>query len=144
MLKLRPIIFGLSVFSLTWTWAVTAERVSEYALSLEKHIPTFRLYEELFFSLLLLLAALALLLNRLWSQSGALILGGFVFYCLVIFRFWNLAYLAEVPLFSSSHFSLFYPNMYRGQSLQIVLSSVIFCCAAASITEWVRNCRILK
>ena len=134
-LQPRPIILGLSIFSLIWMWADTVERVARYALALEHHLPTFRPYEEVFLSLLLLLASLGLLIKKLWSQSVALFLSGFVFYCVAIFRFWNLAYLAEVPLFSYSHFSLWYPNTYPGQLLQIVLSAVIFCCAAASITN---------
>jgi hypothetical protein len=137
VLKLRPIIFGLSIFNLIWMWALTVERLAKYALAFEKHVHPLRFYEEAFLGLLLLLAALGLLLKRLWSQSVALIFSAFVFYCVTIFSFWNLACIVEVPLFSYSHLSLWYPNMFHGQLLHIVLSSVILCCAAASITEWV-------
>jgi hypothetical protein len=116
-------------------WAIAAERLSQYALALEHHVPKFRFYEEVFIACLLLLASLGLLLNRLWSQWVALILSGFLFYCLVIFSFWKLADNAEVPRFSYTHFLIWYPNMYRGQLLQIGLTMIVVYCAAASIMK---------
>ena len=129
VLKLRPVIFGLCVFNFIWMWTIARERLAQYALALEQHVPTFRFYEEVFFGVLLLIAALGLLFTRWWTQFVALILSGFVFCCVTIFHFWKLAYLAEVPLFSHAHFSLWYPNMFPGQLLQIVLSTLIVCCA---------------
>jgi hypothetical protein len=139
LLKLRPIIFGLSIFDLIWMWALAVERLAQNAFAFEKHVPRFRFYEEVFFGSLLLLASLALLLNRRWSHWVALILSGFSFYCIFIFRFWKLADLAEVRMFSYEHFSIWYPNMYPGQLLQIALSTVILGCAVASLTESIRR-----
>ena len=116
-------------------WEIAAESLSQNALALEHHVPKFRFYEEVFFACVLLLDSLGLLLNRLWSQWAALILSGFLFYCLVIFSFWKLADNAEAPRFSYTHFSIWYPNMYRGQLLQIGLTMIIVSCAAASIMK---------
>lgn len=139
--NLRPMIFGLSIFSLVWMGPETEERLSRIAASewVILHGPLFWPYEEVLLALLLLVAALGLLLDRLWSQCASLNVSGLVLYSLTIRSFWKLAHNAEVPLFSDRHLSLWYPNMYHGQLLHIALSALIFCCAAASVVSWSRR-----
>jgi hypothetical protein len=124
--KLRPIIFGVCTFDLSWMWTVTSERVAQYAVSLEKHVSTLRLYEEVLIASFLLLASIGLLRNRVWSLCASLILSGFFLYCLTVFSVANLAHNAEVPLFSYPHLRVWYPNLHDGQLLQFALSAVIF------------------
>jgi hypothetical protein len=138
-LQLRPIIFGLSVFNLIWMLAIAQDRLAYDAVALEHHVSKWRFYEEAFLASLLLLASLGLLLKRWWSHWVALILSSFLFYCYAIFTFWKLADYAEVPRFSSTHLLMWYPNLYHGQLLQILLSATIFCCAASSIIKWIRS-----
>jgi hypothetical protein len=142
-IKLRPIIFAVSLFNLIWMLAITKERLAYAAVALERHVPEWRFYEEAILAILLLFAASGLLLNRLVSSWVALVLSGFLFYCFAIWSFWKLADNAEVPRFSSQHFLLWYPNMYRGQLLQVGLSAIIFCAAAAAI-KWKHQEHILN
>ena len=141
LLNLRPMIFGLSIFSLIWTWSETVERLARIAASewVVFEAPPFWPYEEAFLALLLLVASLGLLLDRLWSQCASLNLSGLVLYSLTIRDLWYQARNAEVPFFSDEHLSLWYPNMYDGQLLHIALSALIFCCAAASVLNWCRR-----
>src|SRR5688572_8218313 len=103
------------------------------------HGPPFWPYEEVLLALLLLLTALGLLLDRLWVQCASLNLSGLVLYSVTIRSFLIQARNAEVPVFSESHLSLWYPNMYDGQLLHIALSTLILCCAAASVLSWSRR-----
>jgi len=128
LLKLRPIIFGLSIFSLVWTWSDTVDRLAIYAGYEVSGVSPFWPYEQVLLASFLLLASLGLLLNRPWSQWASLIVSGRILYLLTIRSFWNLAHNAEVPLFSYDHVSLWYPNTYDGQLLHIVLSALIFSC----------------
>jgi hypothetical protein len=134
---LRPIVFGISVFNLVWTWTDAVERLSIYAAH-GYDTPPFFVYERLILASFLLLASIGLLLRRLWSECASLVVSGFFLYALTIRNFWYLAHNAEVPLFSYRHVSLWYPNFYGGQLLHIVVSALIFCCAAASLRYSIR------
>ena len=131
-------VFAVSLFDLIWMLALAKERLAYDAADLTRHVPEWRFYEEAFLAALLFFAASALLLNRWASSLVTLVLSGFTFYFVAIWSFWKLADNAEVPRFSSHHFLFWYPNLYRGQLLQIGLSAIIFCTAAAAI-KWKRQ-----
>lgn len=137
LLRLRPIVFGISIFSLVGTWADTVERLRIYAAYTISGLP-FYPYEKLLLASFLLLASIGLLLGRFWSQCASLVVSGYFLYALTIRSFWYHAHNAEVPLFSYRHISLWYPNLYDGQLLHIVVSALIFCCAAASLRYSIR------
>jgi hypothetical protein len=135
LLKMRPLLFGLSVFSLIWM------------IMLEARLPFERFgyvvrglyYDQIFFSILLVLASLAFLMKRYWSLVPAVILSGFVFYNVLLRSFWYLAKAAAVPMFSYRHFSLWWPNLHHGQLLQIILSAAILVCSVVFLFRFKKD-----
>ena len=75
LLKLRPIIFGLSIFSLVWTWSNTVERLAIYAAYEYIHVSTFWPYDEVLSASLLLHIVLSALI---FSCEWCLKLKGFL------------------------------------------------------------------
>ena len=137
LLKIKPLLFGLSLFALTWMIALEVRSASE----LERLGFTISGvdYDGVFFSALLVLAAAALLLGRLWSLLAAAALSGAVFADVLFRDFWLLAKAAEVPGFSYRHFSLWWPNLEEGQLLQIILSGAILILSVGGLIHRVRS-----
>lgn len=140
LLKFKPILIGLSLFSLMWM--VLKEVNSRYRYY---HDPSYfgvtppLYYEAIFFSVLLVLASLALLPKRIWTSVTAILLSGLVMFECLVMDFWLLASRAEVPRYSYEHFSLWWPNLGEGQSLQIVLSGFILSYSLASLIRGARS-----
>jgi hypothetical protein len=137
ILKIQPLLFGLSLFAFTWMIALEVRSASE----LERLGFTISGvdYDSVFFSALLVLAAATLLLGRLWSLLVAAVLSGAVSADVLFRDFWLLAKAAEVPVFSYRHFSLWWPNLGEGQLLQMILSGAIFVLSVGALIRRARS-----
>jgi len=87
-------------------------------------------YDKIWYSALLAVACLCLLLRIRWSHVTAIVLSGFVLYDVLFGYFWRFADYAGVPRFSREHFSLWWPNLESESLFQIILSVAVL---AASI-----------
>ena len=129
--KLKPILVGMALFNLMWM--VVKEVSYRYKPFDGSHYSPGLYYDLIFLAFLLLIAALCLLLKRVWSQLIAIILSGFVVYVRLFWHFLKLAGGAEVPRFSLLHFRLWWPNLYNGQLLQIILACVLLYCSMSAL-----------
>jgi hypothetical protein len=142
LLKPRPILIGLSLFSLMWM--VVQEVNFRYAYYHDpgyfgSHVSPPLYYEEIFLSALLVTASVALLAKRMWGSLAAMFVSGTVMFECLFRDFWLLARRAEVPRYSYQHFSLWWPNLGEGQLLQIILSGLILSCSVVSLIRGARS-----
>jgi hypothetical protein len=105
----KCMIFGVAIFTLIWV-SIHSE---------------FRFHRNMHLAALLLAASLLILLNKLWSNLVAAIFSGYL--PLEIWReFWMLARNAEVPMFSSEHFSYFFGNIdLEGGALMFIVPTLM-------------------
>lgn len=142
LLRLKPITVGAALFSLMWFV------VKESSLPIVPHgelccyVEPGLYYDQIFFSFLLVVASMASLLKRIWSQTVAVILSSFVLFEYLFRAFLVLARSAEVPRFSYQHFSLWWPNLDEWQILLIVLAGVILSCSAMSVVRLIGSRKI--
>lgn len=130
LLKIRPLLVGLSLFSLAWMIVRQVHPISEmFGFTVSGGVN----YDHVLFPALLVLASVALLSQRLWSVVAAAALSGVVLANVLFRDFWLLARAAEVPRFSYRHFSLWWPNLSEGQLFQIILAGFLLCCSVFSI-----------
>jgi hypothetical protein len=132
LLKIRPLVVGLSLFSLAWMIVLEAHPLSErLGFTVSGGVN----YDQILFSALLVLASAALLSKRLWNLVAAAVFSGVVLANVLFRDFWLLARAAEVPRFSYRHFSLWWPNLSEGQLFQITLASTILAYSIASLLQ---------
>ena len=132
LLKIRPLLIGLSLFSLAWMIVLEAQLSSD-----ERFGPSLKglYYDEIFFAVLLVLASAALLSQRLRCLVAAAALSSVVLLNVLCRDFLLLAKAAEVPRFTYGHFSLWWPNLGEGQLFQIILASTILAYSVASLFQ---------
>jgi hypothetical protein len=144
LLKLRPMLVGLALFSLMWVVMKEVDVRQRYLYDpsyFGSHVTPPLYAGQIFSSSLLVIASLALLLKRTWSHRLAIILSGLVLFEDLFRDFWLLARFAEVPRFSYQHFSLWWPNLSEGHLLRIILSGAILSCSIAFLVRAARNRR---
>ena len=130
LLKLRPLLVGLSLFGLAWMIVLEAHPISE---RLGFTISGGANYDRILFSALLVLASVALLSGKLWGLVAAAAFSGVVLTDVLFRDFWLLAGAAEVPRFSYRHFSLWWPNLDEGQLFQIILAGTFLAYSLACL-----------
>jgi hypothetical protein len=90
LLEPRSFLLGTTVFFFVW------------ASSMRIRGPLWEYHREMFIATVLLISAIGLVINRVWSNLLAAVVSGqlpFAFFG----EFWMLSLNAEVPLFSSQH-----------------------------------------
>ncbi len=128
------IIFSIVVFNLAWMLLHVPEtRFWDYV----SPIADWQYHEVLIVSSFLIIASLGLILNRVWSLVTAVILSGFSAYNRLIFDFLLMSRNAEVPMFSHSHFNLWWMDLYEGQLLQVAIASIVLWWAVVSVIRHV-------
>ena len=134
--KIKPLLFGLSLFSLAWVIVLEAQSASEMSgFTVSGGVN----YDRVVFSVLLVLASAALLSSRPRNLAVAAALSSIVFADVLFRDFWLLARAAEVPVFSGRHLSLWWPNLEEGQFLQIILSGAILFLSAVALIRRARS-----
>src|SRR5215212_725261 len=82
-LKLKPILFGITIFSLMWMVMLEVNFRYEYYNGINgwygSHVTPGLYYRHISYSVPLIIASVALFHKRIWSQTIALILSGLVF-----------------------------------------------------------------
>jgi len=132
LLKIRPLLIGLSLFSLAWMIVLEARLSSD-----ERFGPSLKglYFDQIFLAALLVLASVALLLRKLKGIVAAAVLSSGVLLNVLCRDFLLLAKAAEVPRFTYRHFSLWWPNLGEGQLFQIILASTILAYAVTSLFQ---------
>ena len=139
LLKIRPLLVGLSLFNLAWMIVLQAHPTSErFGFTVSGGVN----YDQILFSSILVLASASLLLKRLWSLVVVTVLSSVVFFDVLFRDFWLLAKAAEVPKFTNRHFSLWWPNLTEGQLFQINLASAILAYSVASLHQLRKGARV--
>jgi hypothetical protein len=134
--KIKPLLFGLSLFSLVWVIVLKAHSASEMSgFTVSGGVN----YDRVVFSVLLVPASVALLSSRPRNLAVAAALSSMVFADVLFRDFWLLARAAEVPVFSGRHLSLWWPNLEEGQFLQIILSGAILFLSALALIRRARS-----
>ena len=92
----KSMIFGVAIFNLTWVWLRS---------------PEFDFHRNTYLAMLLFASSILLLMNKFWSNLTAAIVSGYL-PLEILGEFWMFSHRAEVPMFSSRHFSYFFANIH--------------------------------
>ncbi|HEV2913719.1 MAG TPA: hypothetical protein VGX92_10615 [Pyrinomonadaceae bacterium] len=140
-IKLRPILVGVAIFSLMWM--VMKEMIFRYEYYNRingyygSHVTPGLYYGDIANSIPLVIASIIILVNRVWSQTIALILSGFLFFEQLYYFLWTSYDTWEIRRnalrFSYEHFAILWRGSGDGEFLQILLAGVIFSCSLASL-----------
>lgn len=105
----KSVIFGIAVFTFMWAWLVS---------------PEYHFHRNIYMASCLLAASILILLNKLWSNLVAAIIGGYLPFE-ALREFWMFPMNAEVPMLSSNHFSYFFANIESGVMIFILLALLV-------------------
>jgi hypothetical protein len=141
LVKLRPILIGVAIFSLMWM--VMKEVIfremyynPEYGFY-GSHVTPGLYYSDIANSILLVIASIIMLVNRVWSQAIALALSGFLFFERLYYWLWVSYETWEInritSRFSQEHFAILWRISGNGEVLQVLLAGVIFSCSLVSL-----------
>jgi len=143
ILRFKPILVGLTLFSFMWVWVREANRAYQYYQDTSgfycSHCSVPPDQEQIFLAILLVIASLTLLLKNKWSHLAGVILGGYSFYWLLFAGLWQSAANAEVPVFSSLNMRLRWQGLRDGHLLQIILAGFFLCYSVFSIIRLIRS-----
>jgi hypothetical protein len=122
-LSTGSLLLTLALFGLVWVgWLEIQSARDEFTISGERAFP-----HDLDAAVLLVVAAIGLIINKRWFVAASVLFCGIALYGVFCRHFWLMSSSAEMPLFSRSHFYVWWNNFEGWKIFLSVVSATGLC-----------------